>query len=151
MPDNKPLLRILFDGPPSPESGRFVEVENADGASFNCGEWTQENDLWVLSVTNIAEADILAQPCVVEALKKAYLQDPHKVLQPWADNVEEAGDCGPGWVWARTRQDIFGNQVGVTGTNDGDPLFSIEGVLQDTPGGEVEADAWLLANGYVLL
>ena len=32
-------LRIVFDGPPGPESGRFIEVENAQGASVNAGEW----------------------------------------------------------------------------------------------------------------
>jgi hypothetical protein len=42
-------LRIVFDGPPGPEAGRFVEVENADGRSINAGEWRQRADgLWEL-------------------------------------------------------------------------------------------------------
>jgi NTP pyrophosphatase (non-canonical NTP hydrolase) len=34
-------IDIVFDGPPSHESGRFVEVENEHGASINAGEWIQ--------------------------------------------------------------------------------------------------------------
>ena len=33
------LLYIIFDGPPGPEAGRFVEVETAGGRSVNAGEW----------------------------------------------------------------------------------------------------------------
>ena len=40
---------IVFDGPPSHESGRFVEVENSEGKSINFGEWVQRADgYWVL-------------------------------------------------------------------------------------------------------
>ena len=35
---------IVFDGPPSHESGRFVEVENSKGASIRFGEWVQRPD-----------------------------------------------------------------------------------------------------------
>lgn len=30
---------VLFDGPPGPESGRFVETEGPDGSSIAAGEW----------------------------------------------------------------------------------------------------------------
>ena len=30
---------IIFDGPPGPEGGGFVEVENAAGESINVGRW----------------------------------------------------------------------------------------------------------------
>lgn len=40
-------LAIRFDGPPAPESGRFVEVE-VDGESVSVGEWKQDGDTWVL-------------------------------------------------------------------------------------------------------
>ena len=43
------FLDIVFDGPPGPESGRFVEVENQQGRSVNVGEWIQRPDgFWVL-------------------------------------------------------------------------------------------------------
>lgn len=49
-------LRVVFDAPPGPEGGRFIEVEDAEGKSFNAGEWRQRNDgLWELVI-------IFAQP-----------------------------------------------------------------------------------------
>jgi hypothetical protein len=43
-------IRILFDGPPGPESGRFIEVEDEEGKSFNAGPWTEEDGVWVLTI-----------------------------------------------------------------------------------------------------
>ncbi len=40
-------LAIVFDGPPSHESGRFVEVE-LDGASVSFGEWQENGEFWEL-------------------------------------------------------------------------------------------------------
>ena len=46
---NPELIDIVFDGPPSHESGRFVEVENQDGHSISVGEWIERDDgYWVL-------------------------------------------------------------------------------------------------------
>ena len=43
-------IDIVFDGPPGPESGRFVEVER-DGKSIRLGEWVQRRDgLWALRI-----------------------------------------------------------------------------------------------------
>jgi len=46
------IIDILFDGPPSHESGRFVEVERADtGASICIGKWIQRDDgFWALRI-----------------------------------------------------------------------------------------------------
>lgn len=45
-------IDIVFDGPPGPESGRFVEVENDQGASISLGQWLQRPDgFWVLRFT----------------------------------------------------------------------------------------------------
>ena len=43
-------LYIVFDGPPGPDSCRFVEVENQHGASVKAGEWTQcaQSPFWQL-------------------------------------------------------------------------------------------------------
>ena len=41
-------LHIVFDGPPSHESGRFVEVETPDGKSVRAGRWEQRGDFWHL-------------------------------------------------------------------------------------------------------
>lgn len=42
-------IHIVFDGPPSNESGKFVEVEDKHGNSINAGQWRQREDgLWEL-------------------------------------------------------------------------------------------------------
>lgn len=43
------MIDIVFDGPPSHESGRFVEVESPPGTSVSCGEWVHRDDgYWAL-------------------------------------------------------------------------------------------------------
>jgi len=42
-------VQIVFDGPPSHESGRFVEVEDVNGKSINFGRWAKrKDDYWAL-------------------------------------------------------------------------------------------------------
>lgn len=49
---------VVFDGPPGPKPGRFVEVENMDGASVGVGEWIDRVDgYWVLRLT-VLKSDI---------------------------------------------------------------------------------------------
>ena len=49
---NEGVVCIVFDGPPGVESGRFVEVENGDGKSVQCGQWVERPDgLWALVIT----------------------------------------------------------------------------------------------------
>lgn len=48
-------IDIVFDGPPGPESGRFIEAENLSGESINAGEWIDRGDgMWALRVPSIA-------------------------------------------------------------------------------------------------
>ena len=45
------MIDIVFDGPPGPEAGRFVEVENESGASIGFGEWVERDDgFWALRI-----------------------------------------------------------------------------------------------------
>ncbi len=37
-------FHIIFDGPPGPQAGRFVEVETPDGRGIKIGEWVQRDD-----------------------------------------------------------------------------------------------------------
>lgn len=47
-------IHIVFDGPPGPDGGRFVEVETPDGKSIHAGEWTQRPDgLWALVIEKV--------------------------------------------------------------------------------------------------
>jgi hypothetical protein len=68
-PPAKRTIDIVFDGPPSHESGRFVEVESPAGKSIRFGEWVQREDgYWVLRFTvpaswaKDATADSTADP-----------------------------------------------------------------------------------------
>jgi|GEM_PF-2664642 len=44
-------LHIVFDGPPGPKSGRFVEVETPFGKSVKVGEWCRRGRFWHLVLT----------------------------------------------------------------------------------------------------
>lgn len=49
-------INIIFDGPPGPEAGRFVEVENEEGASINVGDWLKlDSGLWALSLVAVID------------------------------------------------------------------------------------------------
>ncbi|KXO90927.1 hypothetical protein AXK58_21065 [Tsukamurella tyrosinosolvens] len=51
-------LDIVFDGPPSHESGRFVEVEDSAGRSIQIGDWLDRGDgHWTLRVPVSAPLD----------------------------------------------------------------------------------------------
>jgi len=53
-------IAIVFDGPPGPESGRFVEVEDSKGRSLNVGEWAERGDgLWELRILRYGTAEQL--------------------------------------------------------------------------------------------
>lgn len=44
-------IDIVFDGPPTHEPGRFVEVEDSGGRSINYGRWVRrENGYWALRI-----------------------------------------------------------------------------------------------------
>ena len=54
-------IRIVFDGPPGHESGRFVEVEDAEGHGINAGEWRKRDDgLWELRIQGV-DLEVVAQ------------------------------------------------------------------------------------------
>ncbi|KJF21949.1 hypothetical protein C7T36_18385 [Rhodococcus sp. AD45-ID] len=45
------FIEIVFTGPPAAISGRFVEVENPQGASISVGEWIDRGDgFWALRI-----------------------------------------------------------------------------------------------------
>jgi hypothetical protein len=44
-------IHIVFDGPPSPEAGRFVETETPGGQGVGIGRWiAQGNGYWALEI-----------------------------------------------------------------------------------------------------
>jgi hypothetical protein len=45
------VINIVFDGPPSHEGPRFVEVEDDEGRSIRVGEWVPRDDgFWALRI-----------------------------------------------------------------------------------------------------
>jgi hypothetical protein len=49
-------INIIFDGPPGPDSAKFVEVENDDGVSISIGDWSErEDNLWALRITTLPQ------------------------------------------------------------------------------------------------
>lgn len=47
-------INVVFDGPPGPEGGRFVEVVTDDGKSLRIGEWVERPDgTWALRITEL--------------------------------------------------------------------------------------------------
>ena len=59
-------IQIRFDGPPGPEAGRFVEVEDTNGKSIRVGEWVQDGGYWLL-VIDLAQ--LPEERAVVEAAR----------------------------------------------------------------------------------
>jgi hypothetical protein len=51
-PTNNPAaIHVVFDGPPGPVSGRFVEVEDPGGRSISAGTWRKRADgFWELVI-----------------------------------------------------------------------------------------------------
>lgn len=46
-----PFIDIVFDGPPSHEAPRFLEVENHEGKSICVGQWVKRVDgYWALRI-----------------------------------------------------------------------------------------------------
>jgi hypothetical protein len=44
-------VHIVFDGPPGPTAGRFIETELPDGKGIGLGEWVvRENGHWALVI-----------------------------------------------------------------------------------------------------
>src|SRR3990167_6352977 len=57
-PEAMDYIDIVFDGPPSHESGRFVEVENSTGESIRFGEWIHRPDgYWVLRFQSLNRSE----------------------------------------------------------------------------------------------
>lgn len=69
--DEREELRFVFDGPPGPECGRFVECETPDGRSVNAGTWHDRGDgYWELRVSRPSTPDTTSVEDMREACAK---------------------------------------------------------------------------------
>ncbi len=90
-------LAIVFDGPPSHESGRFVEVElNGQGISF--GEWEQNGDFWEL---------VLGEPHAVLAMMEQFVISADETAKGLIDDIEELREA---WIYDRVENGGAGNR-----------------------------------------
>jgi len=95
-------INIVFDGPPSHESCRFVEVENDFGESIKCGEWIENDDgTWTLKIDEIPPQAIVhvhdgrgedsdtCQQCGLNFRAKVHKRNPFKAA---IANAQPKGD-----------------------------------------------------------
>jgi hypothetical protein len=56
-------INVIFDGPPGPEGGRFIEIETDDGRSICIGEWSRRHDgNWALRIVALPHATSTPMP-----------------------------------------------------------------------------------------
>lgn len=69
LTDGEAFIDVVFDGPPSHESGRFIEVEDPFGKSINAGDWIdRENGLWALRIYSTPNQYKVTETMVSEAV-----------------------------------------------------------------------------------
>ena len=98
---------IVFDGPPGPEAGRFVEVETADGKGICLGEWIEREDgYWALVIPlndpprlHLQELQPLAKDKNPELNPKEEAPTPKRRLEERRKNV-----LTPNFVTGRQRR-----------------------------------------------
>ena len=68
VPDRPQFIDVVFDGPPGPVAGRFVECEGPDGTRLNAGKWIEEPETgwWRLRIG--------VRPDIGEAVERARQQ-----------------------------------------------------------------------------
>ena len=106
-------LEIVFDGPPSHESGRFVECE-VDGKSVNAGDWIERSDgLWALRLfPRSMPAEVVE---VVEALR------PFAHIAEWSDEDTRWAITRNGWVRSITGADLQRARAALAALNHEQP------------------------------
>lgn len=68
------FIDIVFDGPPSHESGRFVESEDENGHGINAGEWIDRgNGLWALRISRPSKDDLVLAHVLAERIRAAVI------------------------------------------------------------------------------
>ena len=97
-------IDIVFDGPPGPVAGRFVEVVDPGGASISVGEWRDTDPFWRLRLrpevfrpfateTNVTEgpAEIADSEALVRVASDLAAENKRlaAALKPFADKGAE--------------------------------------------------------------
>ena len=134
---NLDTLDIVFDGPPGPEGGRFVEVENSKGQSVSVGQWLQRKDgYWALRIDVTTPERVVTgvRPEMVAPYGRSTLERASEIeadfyalkAQEWAVEPEQAAELvrlaleqyqgGAARVWGTTAPDPYhGGMAGLVG------------------------------------
>jgi uncharacterized sporulation protein YeaH/YhbH (DUF444 family) len=89
-------IDVVFDGPPSHESGRFVEVEDTSGRSIKFGEWVQRDDgFWALRIDDLRAqverltTELEASQAIIDALqRRVHLCAGYEALERKVERLE---------------------------------------------------------------
>ena len=80
-------INIIFDGPPSHESGRFVEVETDEGKSISVGTWVEREDgYWSLRIERTLPPEVER---VIDAVRRFLVRTKHEVDSATSHYYEE--------------------------------------------------------------
>lgn len=87
------FIDIVFDGPPGPESGRFIEVEDESRASVRFGEWIHRDDgCWALRIRASPPLASVASEIDAESLVLQNLpQTPQRLM---SERIKLEADAG---------------------------------------------------------
>lgn len=111
-------VRIVFDGPPSHESGRFVEVEDDEGASISIGEWVERPDgCWELQLPIIPGANAVVTPEGLEAAAKAIRERARVFLGVENDSEWDELHASIRSTWCAVARDAF-EDAGIVVANE---------------------------------
>ena len=136
-----PYIDIVFDGPPSHESGRFIEVENEQGQSIKVGEWIKpelENGYWRLRIATERGVSSLAERIHAISTSKGFSPpDMDNLPEKLMLSVSELSECmeehrkGRGLLWFQHEKECHSNQCSDEGSVDCNCHAKPEGVLAE--------------------
>ena len=88
------FIRVVFDGPPSHESGRFIEVETLDGKGINFGEWEHDEKYWYLKIPVGRKPTPATAEEVERRIDAWYLHMRNKITPSWLNSQESVDHPG---------------------------------------------------------
>ena len=89
------FIDIIFDGPPSHESGRLIEVENQDGHSIAIDRWIDRGDgTWALRIKNSPGSSESAITRGLRLLKSHFDDDGHE----WTADQMKSVRAALAWI-----------------------------------------------------
>lgn len=95
----QPFVDVVFDGPPGPVCGRFVECDDGSGKSVNVGQWIDRGDgywvlripsgrrladvmrrLWISCALEVDDIDGALEEEMAQAMREAGIEPPNRPL-----------------------------------------------------------------------